>query len=83
MGSLLECHGTNIEAIECYLLTRYKVYSLKFCNLAVTPVLIHINDLTVLTLHRNSLKYDDLSLPVHSYQLLHKNTKQVRKRMFC
>jgi len=66
MESLLECHVTNIEDIEC---------CLRFCKHTLPPVLIHINNLTVFTLHRNSLKYDDFSLPVHSYQLLHKNTK--------
>ena len=75
MGSLLECHGTNIETIECYLVTRYKEYSLKVCKLTVTPALIRINGLTVFTLYRNSLNCGDLSLPVHSYQLLNKNTK--------
>ena len=76
MESLLECRRTNIEAAEWYLVTRYKEYCLKFCKLTVTPVLVHIDDLTVFTLYRNSLKYDDLSLPVHSYQLLNKNTKR-------
>jgi len=66
MESLLECHVTNIEDIEC---------CLRFCKLTLIPVLTHINDLTVFTLHINSLMYDDFSLPVHSYQLLHKSTK--------
>jgi len=50
----------------------YKECCRKLCKIAVTSALVDMNVLTVITINRNSLKYDVLSLQVHSYYLLHK-----------
>jgi len=60
------CYRIDIEAIECFLTNGIQNNAVNF-KIAVTSALIDMNDLTAFTINRNSLKYDDLSLQVHSY----------------
>jgi hypothetical protein len=69
---MLVSHSTNIEATERYLVTQYNEYCCTFCELWLILVFEGMNDLTVFTLNRNSLK-QVYPLTGQSYQLLLKN----------
>jgi hypothetical protein len=53
----------------------YVEYCCEFGELALISAVGDMSGLTVLTVNRMSLKHEVLSLQIHSYQLLHKNTK--------
>jgi len=66
--------------MKCYYDTLHKI---KFCKHVLTSALVDLNELTVFTINIISLNYYVASPRSRCYELLHKNTEYVRKRMIC